>query len=282
MGTKPDLPRPDPTLRPGPVSSALRILVAEDNLTNQKVILRQLQSLGYIADLVADGQAAVDATAQTAYQIVLMDCRLPQMDGYEATRLIRQREQAEQAAKTIIIALTASDNPQAEHQAVAVGMDDFLTKPLRRETLAAALTKWSQVLQQTDQSAQSATELHPSIWLLEPARLALHFDLERLHQLSDWNQEFEQELLQLYLDDMQEQIQQLLQAISKQNFLQIERTAHHIHGASASVGAFQLEALSEKLELKAQQRHSTTFKLVEQFKQVFEQVQMLFQAEVSP
>lgn len=260
-------------------ASALKILVAEDNATNQKVILRQLQSLGYIADLVPDGQAAIDATAQTIYHIVLMDCRLPKVDGYTATRLIRQREQVAQSPRTIIIALTASDDPQAEIKANAVGMDDFLTKPLRRETLSIALAKWSQVWQQAEQGALQdlETEQNFSDLLPQPDLLALHFDLDRLHQLSDCNQEFEQELLQLYLDDTQEQVQQLLQANRKQNFLQIERTAHHIRGASASVGAFQLEAIAEKLEQQAQHQLSTTPDLVEQLRQTFVQIQTLFQ-----
>lgn len=256
-------------------TSALKILVAEDNPTNQKVILHQLQSLGYAAELVSDGQAAVDATAQTFYPIVLMDCRLPKVDGYTAARLIRQREQVAQTPRTVIIALTASDDLAAEHEANAAGMDDFLTKPLRREMLSTTLAKWSR-WQQLEQSArQTATERSPLNLRPEPALLAVHFDLGRLHQLSDGNPEFEQELLQLYLDDTQEQIQQLLQANHRQNFLQIERTAHHIRGASASVGAFQLEAISAKLEQEAQHLRATSL-LVEQLEQSFKQVQTLF------
>jgi CheY-like chemotaxis protein len=264
--------------------SALRILVAEDNATNQKVILHQLQSLGYLAELVSDGQAAIDATAQTFYHIILMDCRLPKVDGYTAARLIRQQElrQREQTAHTpqaIIIALTASDDSQAEHEARAAGMNDFLTKPLRRETLSTTLDKWSQVWRQVEQTGQVEAERNLLETLPESALLALHFDLERLHQLSDGNSEFEQELLQLYLDDTQEQIQQLLQANGKQNFLQIERTAHHIRGASASVGAFQLEAISTELEQQAQHLDATSI-LVEQLDQSFKQVQTLFQKKV--
>lgn len=280
MRTKPEL-RLQNQPGSGTPPLALRILVAEDNLTNQKVILHQLESLGYTADLVPDGEAAIKATAQISYHIVLMDCRLPKLDGYTATRLIRQREQVAQSPRTIIIALTANDDSEAEYEANAAGMDDFLTKPLRRETLSTTLTKWSQWQQQTKQDTVQVKPVqvkpppHPSIVIPEPTLLALHFDLDCLHQLSDCNQEFEQELLQLYLDDTQAQIQQLVQANRKQHLLQIERTAHHIRGASASVGAFQLEALSEKLEQQAQQL-SDTATLIEQLKRAFEQIQALF------
>lgn len=280
MGTEPDPRLHDPTLTADPLPLALKILVAEDNLTNQKLILRQLKSLGYIADLVSDGQAAIDATAENFYQIVLMDCRLPKVDGYTATRLIRQREQIDQPGKTIIIALTASDDSEAESEARAAGMDDFLTKPLRRETLAATLKKWGQLLQHECDRSPIPAELTYQNSLPNSTLLALHFDLDRLHQLSDCDQAFERELLQLYLDDTQAQVQQLLQASSKQNFLQIEQTAHHIRGASASVGAIQLEAISTKLEQQAQQKLSTTLNLVEQLEQAFEQVQILFQEKV--
>jgi CheY-like chemotaxis protein len=255
---------------------AFRILVAEDNLTNQKVILRQLQSLSYTADVVSDGEAAIAATAQVFYHIVLMDCRLPKVDGYTATRLIRQRERAAQTPRTIIIALTANDDLAAEHEARAAGMDDFLTKPLRRETLFATLTKWGQWHQQSKQGLTLVEAGQHSLMMPEPTLLALHFNLDCLHQLSDYNQEFEQELLQLYLDDTQAQIQQLLQANCKQHFLQVERTAHHIRGASASVGAFQLEALAEKLEQQAQQHPSDTATLIEQLRLAFEQIRVLF------
>jgi CheY-like chemotaxis protein len=282
-----------------PNQPLFKILVVEDNATNQKVILRQLQSLGYEADLATHGQAALDLTAHTFYAMVLMDCRLPGIDGYHATRLIRQREQqSQQYPKAIIIALTANNEPEAETEAIAVGMDDFLTKPLRRETLAAALERWhkrflesalrlnQQELQQTaaNQTAnqqdfqQAAQQSLPSPVALELALRDLQFDLERLHQLSDCNLEFEQELLRLYLDDTQTQLQQLRQGVACQDFCQIEQLAHHIKGSSASVGANQLEQLAEALEQQAKQAQAQEIKpeliaklelqIVQQFEQV--------------
>lgn len=265
-------------------SIALKILVVEDNLTNQKVIVQQLQSLGYVAGVASNGQAALDALAQTLYPIVLMDCRLPELDGYTVTRLIRQREQQlGEANHTIIIALTASDDPQAQREAMAAGMDDFLTKPLRRDTLAAALEHWNQVLCKKLQFGEiqdlgsrggdrNSDALNP--W-------ELHFDLARLHQLSDNNQEFEQELLQLYIDDTQDQLQHLQQAIDKQNLQHIERIAHHIKGASASVGAKQIEQIAEMIEQQAKQQQLETINvLIPRLEHSFSQIQTLLHPEM--
>jgi len=264
---------PSPS-QPASLSSSIKVLVVEDNLTNQKVLLRQLQSLGYEADLVANGQAALDLTAQTFYHIVLMDCRLPGMDGYTATRLIRQRDSGSPQS-TIIIALTASDEPKAQIDALAAGMDDFLTKPLRRDLLAARLEHWvkSFALLQSD---SEATAFYTTL-------RELQFDLEQLQQLSDHSLEFEQELLQLYLDDLKFQLTQLQQAIRTEAWLQIEQISHHIKGASANIGAVKLSQLAEVLEQQARQQSDSAHELITQLAQDFESLyQQITQVLLNP
>lgn len=258
----------------------LKILVVEDNLTNQKVIVRQLQSLGYEADVAEDGQSALETTATTAYSIILMDCRLPKMDGYTATRLIRQREtQLGSDRRAVIIALTASDDPQVHDQAIAAGMDDFLTKPLRRDKLAATLARWSQLLIATESETRNSPDLHLNHGAALPLNSdlwELYFDLAHLHRLSDHNWEFEQELLRLYMDDTLDQLQQLQRAIDRQSLQQIECVAHHIKGASASVGAKWVEQIAERLEQNARQNHLETIHvLMRQLEQAFHQIQTL-------
>jgi CheY-like chemotaxis protein len=261
-------------------STTFRILVVEDNLTNQKVIVRQLESLGYEADVAANGQAALDAVSQNPYQIIFMDCRLPGIDGYTATRLIRQREQLG-SSRSIIIALTASDDLQIQAEAKAAGMDDFLAKPLRRETLAATLERWIQIAKQGDadliqSKSEPASENGSVAW-------ATHLDLIRLHQLSDHNPEFEQELLQLYLNDTQTHLQQLQEMIERRNLSQIERIAHHIRGSSASIGASKLEAIAEAIEQHAKQRHlDAACDLAKQLEQKFAQLQQVLAELAQP
>ena len=132
-------------------SSQVKILVAEDSLVNQKVVMYQLGGLGYKKiDMVANGQEAVELTEKTSYDIVLMDCQMPILDGYVASRKIRDREanQNHTSPPTIIIALTANARTEDSDRCLAAGMNDFLSKPLRKEDLEMKLNYWLQVVSQ--------------------------------------------------------------------------------------------------------------------------------------
>ncbi|PSB27222.1 PAS domain S-box protein [Stenomitos frigidus] len=132
-----------------PAPSTLKLLLVEDNAVNQRVTLSQLKYLGYMADVACNGEVALTMMSQTTYDIVLMDCQMPVLDGYSTTCEIRRLE-GEQALDgkqpTIIIALTANAMKEDRERCLAVGMDDYLSKPLLKEVLAAKLTDWSQVL----------------------------------------------------------------------------------------------------------------------------------------
>ena len=117
-----------------------RILVAEDNVVNQKVACRLLEKLGFSVDVAADGEAAFRAWSSGRYDLILMDCQMPIMDGYEATRKIRAREGADEHIP--IIALTAHAMKGADNKCLSAGMDDYLSKPVDRERLQEALQRW--------------------------------------------------------------------------------------------------------------------------------------------
>ena len=135
---------PPPSLIP--IYGRLRILLAEDNPVNQKVVLFQLRKLGYEADIVASGKEVLSALERTHYDVILMDCHMPELGGYETTRLIREREtQSGQTTFTIhIIALTANAMQGDREKCLAAGMDDYLSKPTRIDDLAGALGRFGE------------------------------------------------------------------------------------------------------------------------------------------
>jgi signal transduction histidine kinase/CHASE2 domain-containing sensor protein/ActR/RegA family two-component response regulator len=137
-------PKPPQHILPQRDSSHLRILVAEDNKVNQKVALNQLKKLGYTADLACDGEEVLAKIACQDYDAIFMDCHMPRLDGYATTREIRLREGT--SRHTIVIALTASAMKEDRELAMLAGMDDFLSKPVRKDELSAKIAHWTQEL----------------------------------------------------------------------------------------------------------------------------------------
>jgi len=138
MATQPIVTRH--ALRSQRQREAHHILLAEDNVVNQKVACRILEKLGYRVDVAPDGQAAFEAWQSGRYQVILMDCQMPVMDGYETTRKIREHEVG--GKRVPIIALTAHAMKGADNACRAAGMDDYLSKPIDREQLQKALNRW--------------------------------------------------------------------------------------------------------------------------------------------
>jgi len=230
-----------------------KILLVEDNIVNQKVTLNQLKTLGYSADVAANGQEALQMLAQIPYDLVFMDCQMPVLDGYEATQKIRESESGDR--HTVIVALTANAMREDRVRCINAGMDDYLSKPILKDKLATKLKYWSQVL--LSQKEDAMPELEPSpppeSGTTTAATPAL-IDWDHLHQICDGNEEFGWELLQTFVDDAKPRVIKIEQAIAAQDFVTIEQQSHHIKGASGNTGITPIYTISTELELQARQQ----------------------------
>jgi CheY-like chemotaxis protein len=120
--------------------SQRRILVAEDNPVNQKVAVKMLEKLGYRVDIAGNGREAVEASVRVSYDLIFMDCHMPEMDGFEATATIRAQQH--EIRHMPIIAMTANAMQEDRDRCLAAGMDDFLSKPVTSQSLTAVLNRW--------------------------------------------------------------------------------------------------------------------------------------------
>ena len=124
------------------VNASRRVLVADDNAINLRVICMQIKKLGYEVDGVADGSLAVQAFERTPYGLILMDCQMPVLDGFQATAKIRTQEKEKNLLHMPILAFTADNSEQEAEHCKREGMDDVLPKPVKQDVLAEVLKKW--------------------------------------------------------------------------------------------------------------------------------------------
>jgi two-component system, sensor histidine kinase and response regulator len=120
----------------------VRILLVDDNVINQKIALKIVSKIGYRADIAQNGQEAIEALNQVAYNLVFMDCQMPILDGYEATRIIRNETSSTINPKVPIVAMTAHAMKGAKEECMAAGMDDYISKPITPDTIAEMIRKW--------------------------------------------------------------------------------------------------------------------------------------------
>jgi two-component system sensor histidine kinase/response regulator len=198
------------------------ILLAEDNIVNQKVAVRQLLKLGYRADAVANGREAVVAMGRIPYDLVLMDCQMPEMDGYEATAEIRRLEGA--AKRTPIVAMTAHALTGDREKSLAAGMDDHTTKPVKQEDLARILETFLGVPGQTSPDRVASPDVTPPV------------DLARLHHAMGDDPDEIFEILDLYRTEMASSLIKLDSAIAAGNAGEVDLIAHNCAGTSANWG----------------------------------------------
>jgi CheY-like chemotaxis protein/HPt (histidine-containing phosphotransfer) domain-containing protein len=238
----------------------LRILLAEDNATNQKLALLVLERLGYRAEVAGNGREALRALARQRYDVVLMDMQMPEMDGLEATRRIRQELAATE--QPWIIAMTANATEADRHRCIEAGMDDYLSKPLRVEALVVALQR--SLPHRAGEFAEGGSRAsfahrlpapepvsspRPEIPGLEPSALA------RLRNgLGDQVDRVLPELIDTALSNMPGLLNEARNALARGDTDELGRAAHTLKSNAAYFGATALESVCWDIEQRADNR----------------------------
>jgi PAS domain S-box-containing protein len=231
---------------PGDVRQRMRILIVEDNAFNQKVVLRQVREMGFGADAVANGLEALKALHIIPYDLVLMDCQMPEMDGYDCAADIRRKEAG--GRHVPIIAMTAHVMKTDRDKCLAVGMDDFLSKPVRVAHLESVLTRWLTAPATTVAGKMSV----PPANSRDPLSPSPSVDWEVFRELAGDDAPRLQELSERYLRQTTDQFGKLHDAIATGAAPDVKRIAHSAAGSSAMCGMNPMVALLRELERMGQ------------------------------
>ncbi|MCT7969774.1 response regulator [Laspinema sp. D1] len=240
---------PKDKINPG--QTPIKILLAEDNPVNQKVAIKQLELLGYQADIANQGEEALKLWQAHGYHIILMDCQMPVLDGYQVTGEIRRLEQGtgdspvRNPQHTVIIAMTAHAMKEDREKCLAAGMDDYISKPVCPEQLQAILSKW------VNQLSGARVSFEP-VDAGDRSSGDQILDLERLERISQGDSVFRKELLETFIEELQTHLVSL-QSVSLEDLATLKQEAHYIKGASGNVGAQQICSIAAQLERDAKQ-----------------------------
>jgi CheY-like chemotaxis protein len=296
-----------PALKPTTAAhqGRVKILVVEDTPSNQKVILNQLKVLGYEADYAVNGKEALDLLMRctgggetreecsttvnqvansssqslpTPYDIVLMDCQMPVIDGYEATRLLRAFEG--ESRHTVVIAMTASAMGGDREKCLAGGMDDYISKPVSLAELDGVLERWTQQGDRVSGAVATPEVSEPEVKtiplsVLPPEHLnEVPLNLERLNEITRGDTNFQQELLQVFMEDALTYLKECKLALWAGDYLSVARFAHQLKGSSVTVAILEMPEIAARLESQAQKNQLlVAVGLITELEQILERVQ---------
>lgn len=238
-----------PAISPG----ERRVLLVEDNIVNQQVASAILMKSGYEVVVAENGKEAVDLTEKSRYDVIIMDCQMPIMDGMEATRRIRQREDRHGLPRTPIVAITANALDGDRNACLRAGMDDYLPKPLHKDVLIKTIEKWSD-----SKTGLAKRDDRYCIKTVESLRETLNTD------------QFE-EIIDLFLSHTGEKISLLRGAIDGNDIQAVESLSHSIKGSAANMGTLLLYEYSNQLlqDARSGQIMDTDINLMEQLEREF-------------
>jgi CheY-like chemotaxis protein len=259
-----------------------RVLVVDDSEMNRLVALGMLEALGYEADAVDGGEAALAAIGHTAYAAILMDREMPRMDGVEATAEIRQHTAGERHIP--VIAMTANALAGAREECLAGGMDDYITKPVRLEALEAVLGRWVPAAAEADPAlpdgsappAEKATTEHhqPLAPAINPSALNALRELQ-----PPGGPDLVARLVELFLTESPMQLRALREAIARGDAETLRRVAHKLKGNADNFGAHEVRTLCARLEqLGRDGRTQGADEILEALQSAYARVEAAFEA----
>ena len=259
-----------------------RILLAEDNATNQLVALKILEKLGYRADAVADGKEALIALRDIPYDLVLMDCQMPEMDGFEATHRIRSAKSDVHNHTVPVIAMTAHAMQGDRERCLEAGMNDYLSKPVEPAQLAAILERWLPDVDPVNEKLEIAiAKATGGIQVIDQPQKSAIFDRAAfLSRLMD-DEDMARIIVDGFLADMPVQIELLAKAVAAADTTAAGQQAHKIKGAAANMAAEALRAAAARIEQAGNAGQAETLPgLLHEMESCFKELQKVIQIQV--
>jgi len=269
-----------------------RILLVEDNPINQEVAVGSIELLGYQVTVAADGYQALYKLViqgENPFDLVLMDCQMPGLDGYETTRIIRRNGAGEYSTEVPIVAMTANAMQGDREKCIDAGMNDYMSKPIDPDELEAKLDHWcsqkpyspapseGEVLGDTQEGSDTQDKgpsdlTDDSIWKREDLLRRVRGKQDRVNKL-----------IQSFLKNSQQWQEESIELLEQQDLAGLEQLAHNIKGVSANLGAGQLQATSEALEAAVKNQDYTSVKthcqrIPEQYQRLRERLEAELQA----
>lgn len=228
------------------------ILIAEDNKVNQKFTLRVLQKLGYQAEIVANGEEAVDAVDKKHFDIIFMDIQMPGMDGVQATKEIIRKYGDDRPR---IIALTAHAMAGDREKYLHEGMDDYISKPVQLEELVKVIQRSVTTETDFDREKEETDEVKAESEVFDSSELASIVDVDILKEnigLDD--PDFMNDMITVFIEETEKLVDELVKSLENSNDEAITRVAHTLKSSSATVGAMELSEKSKTLEMAAKDK----------------------------
>jgi CheY-like chemotaxis protein/HPt (histidine-containing phosphotransfer) domain-containing protein len=273
----------------------LRVLLCDDNVINQKVALRLLKQMGYRADIAANGLEALAALDRQPYDLIFMDVMMPEMGGFEATRIIRERQRQNSQfpnykSSIIIVAMTASAMQGDREKCLTAGMDDYVAKPVRLEDVRTIVERWAPAAGKTEAASATATgtQVTPAANQPPPASPPpappedAPVEMERLLDFTNGDPDSLRELVTLYLDQTATQVGQIAAAVQAGAPQEVRRLAHSCAGASATCGMRRLVPLLRELERQGHEEKLTNAaELSRQVNDEFQRIRNFLEAHLA-